>query len=516
MDGQRMSLFTLSLAPGVYRNGTAYQGKNRWYSTQLVRFQEGMILPVGGWTALQDGDGDVTVTGVPRAAIGWNGNDGSHWMAFGTNSKLYAFSAGSTVDITPALAATLTAGGADAVPSSGGYGSGSYGLGAYGMSGVTNTYVQPATWTLDTFGDYLVGVLHPSDGRLWIWDRVPSNEAVQVVDTTYSANNPLSNRAVVVTPERFLMVLGTYDTATSAANVRRVKWADQEGYTDWTPSSTNTAGDFDLETNGALVAGARARGETLLWTDQDMHTAQYIGGTLVYSFRKVGDHCGLIAPNAKALFEGGAAWMSDNGFFVYDSYVKQLHCDVFDYVFNDLNMVQKAKCWAQPNARFGEIWWFYPSADSEEIDRYVIWNYREDHWSIGQLDRTAGFDLGPAQTPIMLDSSGNAYKHETGSTRGGLLASAQTGPMEIGEGERVMSVQYMYPDEKTAGQVQGTITGSFYPNSTATTTASFDMANPTSLRFTARQMQLTLTSTTDGTDWRIGLPRFVVKPGGQR
>ena len=97
-----------------------------------------------------------------------------------------------------------------------------------------------------------------------------------------------------------------------------------------------------------------------------------------------------------------------------------------------------------------------------------------------------------------------------------MLATAETGPLEIDEGDRVMSVQSMYPDEKTAGQVQGTITGRFYPNADAITSATFDMANPTSLRFTARQMQLALSSTEDGTDWRVGLPRFTVTPGGRR
>lgn len=511
-----MALFSLSLPPGCYRNGTNYQSKGRWFVTQLVRFLEGMILPVGGWTALEKTDGDVTLSGVPRAAVGWRGNDGSAWMAFGTNTNLYAYSSGSLIDITPATAAVLDAGGVSAAPSEGGYGSGSYGLGSYGVTVPSTTFVQPGTWTLDTFGDYLVGVLHPSDGRLWIWDRVPANEAVQVTDTTYAANTPTQNRAVVVTPERFLMVLGTYDTALAGPNVRRVKWADQEGYTDWTSQVTNTAGDFDLETNGALVAGARARGETLLWTDVDLHAAHYVGGTLVYAFKKLGSNCGLIAPNAKALFEGGAAWMSEQGFFVYDGFVKQLHCEVFDYVFDDLNMVQKAKCWAMPNSRFGEIWWFYPSAQSDEIDRYVIWNYREDHWAIGELDRTAGFDRGAFDTPIMAASTGAVYEHESGDTRGGELASAATGPMELGEGERVMSVQYMYPDEKSAGDVTGQIISSFYPNGTETTSASFNMANPTSLRVTGRQMRLVLTSTADGTDWRVGLPRFTVVPGGVR
>ena len=448
--------------------------------------------------------------------IAWRGNDGSSWLVVGTNTQLYAYTNGVLINITPSSSAILDGGYASATPIAGGYGTGQYGIGLYGKSPETNQFTPPATWTLDTFGDYLVGVLTPSDGRLWIWDRVPSNEATAVVDTAYAQNTPTQNTAVVVTPERFLMVLGTYDTSTSTANVRRVKWADQEGYTDWTPTALNTAGDFDLETNGALVAGARARGETLLWTTTDMHTAQYIGGTLIYSFRKVGDHCGLIAPNAKALYEGGAAWMSTNGFWVYDGFVKQLHCEVFDYVYSDINLTQKNKCWAQPNAKFGEIWWFYPSKNSDEIDRYVIWNYREDHWAIGTLDRTAGCDLGAFETPIMANSTGSVYQHETGDVRGGVLASAQTGPLEIGEGERVMSVTYMYPDEKTAGEVQGTITSAFYPNGAATTTAAFSMANPTSLRVTGRQMQLALTSTADGTDWRIGLPRFKVTPGGER
>lgn len=519
MDGDRevcVTLLPLALPPGVSRNGTAYQSKGRWYDTQLVRFLEGMLLPVGGWDTLDTGSGAVTVTGVPRAMLAWRGNDDSAWAAIGTHSHLYAFADGTLLDITPTTPTALTAGIATATPSAGGYGTGLYGLGLYGQTAPTVTYTQPSVWTLDTFGDYLVGVLAPADGKLWLWNRSPSAEAAQVVDTGDATYTPTQNRAVVVTPERFLMVLGTYDPATGSTNVRRVKWASQETSDDWVPTSLNTAGDFDLETQGALMAGARARHETLLWTDVDMHTAQYIGGPLIYAFHKVGDHCGLIAPNAKALYEGGAAWMSPSGFFLYDGFVRQLPCEVYDYVFGDFNRVQARKVWALPNAQFSEIWWFYPSGNSDEVNRYVIWNYREGHWAVGALDRTAGCDRGAFSVPLAASSAGSVYRHELGLAHDGTLPYATTGPLELGDGDRVVSLRAMIPDEQTVGEVTGTFTARLYPTSDPVTVGPVSMSNPTSLRVTGRQVQLTVTATADDTDWRLGIPRLDVTVDGER
>jgi len=276
------------------------------------------------------------------------------------------------------------------------------------------------------------------------------------------ANAPVDNESVVVTEERFVFALG------AGGNPRKVQWCDREDNTTWTPAVTNEAGDLELNTSGALMKGMRVRGQTLLLTTRDAHVANYIGPPYVYGFERVGTSCGLAAREAAVVVDAGAFWMGANSFYTYNgSSVSELPCDVSDYVFNDMNRAQISKAFGMSNAMFGEIWWFYPSAAETENNRYVVFNYVEGTWYIGELDRTAGADRGAFRQPMMAKASDKKiYEHEVGLEYDSLVPFAESGPFRIGTGDQVMAVTEMLPDEKTQGDVNATFKTRFYPNDT--------------------------------------------------
>lgn len=501
-----MPLRPLSLPPGVYRNGTPYQGMGRWIDADGMRWFGGTLRPIGGWTPLTsialDVPTNIVVAGVPRGAVSWRTGAGIAWLAVGTTTNLYAYTPASLTDITPAgLVPGAVNGGS--VGGVGTYGYGPYGIGLYGVGNAAVLETPPDTWQLDTFGNFLVGVL-TSDGRLFSWDANPANDAAVV------AGAPLNNRAVVTTEERFVFALG------AGGNGKRVQWAEQETLTAWTITASNTAGFQDLNTNGRLVCGRRGRGQTLLWTDTDLHVATFIGGPFVYSFARAGENCGAIGPNAVAVENGVAFWMGPQSFYVYDGFVQPIPCDVEDFVFPSLNSAQRAKVFAVAEPAFGEIWWFYPSTASVEVDRYVVYNYREKHWAIGSLARTAGVARGTFPRPILFSAAGAAFEHENGFTRHGFTPYAETGPLELGAGDLVQTVTRIVPDERTTGQVRARLSGRLYPTAPETTTALLVAGAPTDVRFTARQIRMRLSEATPNTDFRVGTFRWDVTARGKR
>lgn len=493
-----MALIPLKIPAGVFRNGTEYQSAGRYYDSNLVRWFEGTLRPLGGWRKRSSSQ----MTGSCRGLLTWRDNSGDRWIAAGTHSKLYAMNeAGTLKDITPS---GFTSGSADAV-SKLGYGYGTYGSFAYGVARPDLGSLTPATtWTMDTWGEYLVGC-SDADGKLYEWQLGFSTPTLAAAIT----NAPTSCAAVMSTAERFIFALG------ASGNPRLVKWCDQENNTVWTASTTNQAGDFELQTVGSLKCGKRVRGLNLLFTDVDVHASTYIGAPYVYSFEKVGSGCGVISSQAVAAIDTAAMWMSRSGFWIYDGYVKPLTSDVGDYVFKNINYTQASKIYAVHNSKYGEITWFYPSSQSTENDSYVTYNYREGHWAIGSMSRTAGTDRGVFTNPLMVSSDGYIYEHEVGFDYGGASVYAETGPIEVGSGDAVMSVRQVIPDENTLGDVVVSFKTRMYPTSDESTFGPYTASQPTDVRFSAKQVKVRYTGNVLS-DWRVGVTRLEAVASGGR
>jgi len=479
-----------------------YQNKGRWFDGDLIRFYEGTKRPIGGWDAIYDNAEPTpakiafteTTNGKPSAIITWARNDtGAAQAAIGTNLKCYQYSQGVRTDIT---IAGLTTGNVDGAYASGAYGVGAYGIGAYGVGDPTQSVLSEAdTWSFDTWGDYLVACF-TADGRLFYWDGDTGN------DLAVMTNAPTTCSAVVVTPERFVVALG------AGGDPRHVQWCDQEDYATWTASASNQAGDWYLAGNGRLQMGLRGRGETLLWTTQELYAMRYIGSSLVYQIQRIGTGCGVVSRHGAVAFDGRAAWMGSNSFFAYDGTVRAIPCSVSDDVFGDINVEQISKVWGLHIAAFQEIWWFYPGAGSVDCDRYVSWNYKENHWSKGALERACGYERQAYDNPMMSDGA-NLFMHESSTNLDSLVPYLESGPIEIGEGDRMFMARWLLPDEGTAlggpglGNVSAYIKSRIYPTETETTSAELTLAAPTSVRVTAREIRLRIEQEAEG-NWRVG------------
>ena len=492
-----MPLLSIAPPPGVVKNGTELQQANSWSDANLVRWYEGSLQPIGGWRARTT----TQMTGAVRKIIAYLDYSRNRRTVAGSHSKLFFIAEDNTVtDITPV---GFTAGSADAVQNLG-YGGLTWNLSTWNTPRPdSGTYTPATTWSLDTFGQFVIGC-STADGKLYQWENNPSNVAAVL------SNAPTDNNAVFVTEERFVVALG-------AGNIgNKVQFSDQEASNTWTPAATNQAGSFTLATNGSLMQGVRLRGESLLLTDVDAHTMRFQGPPFVYGFQQAGTGCGVISANSCVVADGAAFWMGNNGFHAYNGSVQTLRSSVGDFVFNNINLNQRSKIFGVLNSQYSEIVWFYPSESNNENDSYVSYNYRTNIWQIGTLARTAGFDVGAFRYPNYVTTDGYIYEHEVGNSYDtDSVVFAETGPVQIGNGDNVMVARSLIPDEQTQGDVTATFKTRFFPNGTETSHGPFDMANPTSVRFQGRQVQMRVTGNVQ-TSWRVGTMRLDVVAGSKR
>lgn len=493
-----MALFPLKLPPGVYRGETELASAGRWYDANLVRWYQGAMQPIKGWRKRTND----AVTGRACGIYSWRDNTGISYLAVGTHSKAFVYSAGiDRYDITPAGFTAGRENAANAV----GYGTGVYGGITYGTprQQVAGAGILPATtWSFDNFGQYLVGCA-TTDGKIYKWELNTANPMAVLT------NAPTGCTGVMVTEERFVFALG------ADGNPRKIKWSDQEDWQVWTPAATNQAGDFELQTPGEIVTGKRVRGGTLVLTTTDAHFARYLGAPYVYGFERVGSECGAMGCNAVVSIDVGAVWMAENGFWLFDGYPKPLPSDVADFVYADLNYDQKSKIHAFHHAEFSEVWWLYPSGSSNNPDRYVVWNYRENHWNIGSLSREVGIGQGVFKYPILISRDGFVYEHDVGWDFDGAQPYALSGPYTVGDGGTAMSAKQLIPDEKNQGDVRIVFKTRNYPNAAQSSYGPYTMATPTSVRFTAKQISMEVRPY-ENNDWRVGIMKLDVDPAGRR
>ncbi len=489
-----MSYAKLNLPPGVRILGTAYQSAGRWQMSNMIRFFSGTIRPVGGWVYVT-GDTDSVLESAGRGVTTWRDNTGQQWAGIGTVNALYGFDGSSMNNITPS---GFPAGNVDAAIVAG-YGAGAYGSGVYGGTGA-GVLEAPTTWSLDHFGQDLVACAS-HDRKIYEWTLNPSSLPTQV------ANSPLCN-ACFVTAEGFLVAVG-------AANPRNIAWSDQRNDTVWAASATNQAGDLDLQSSGIFLKGLRVRGQSLLLSTVDAWTMNYIGPQLVYSFQQAGDKCGLIGPLAAVGAEGGAYWMGSNGFYHFNgTQVVGVDCEVHDFIFSNINLVQRAKVCCGQNSEFNEITWWWCSAGSTTIDMGATYNYAEGHWAVHQTPylRSCYTDADAFDWPIAVSDSGRAYYQENGWTANGQARTSQvfvqSAPVELGNGDQTYMIRQVLPDELTPGAWTASFQAQFTPeDATAQQVGPLTLTPYTDVRLSGRQMSCQLEAAIDS-DIRVGTFRI--------
>jgi len=373
-----------------------------------------------------------------------------------------------------------------------------------------------------------------------------SPRGVLVSSLTGASDVPLTQNFFLVSDaSRFTICFGTNDYLSTAFDPMLVRWSDQESVTNWTPAITNQAGSIRLSHGSEIVTAMQSRQEILIWTDSSMYSLQYLGPPFVWGHQLLADNVSIAGPNASAIASGVVYWMGIDKFYKYDGRTNTLRCDLRQYIFQDINTSQAEQIFASTNEGFNEVWWFYCSANSTTVDKYVVYNYLEDAWYYGTMARTAWLDSGLRQFPIAATYTYNLVNQESGvddnetGTALPINAYITSSEFDIGDGHNFGFVWRMLPDITFRGSDSGTpqVTMTLLPlqnsgsgynvppsvggvdSGTVARVGTYTIEQFTgqiNTRVRGRQMSFKVESDQIGTTWQLGAPRIDIRPDGRR
>lgn len=409
-----------------------------------------------------------------------------------------------------------------------GYSTGSYSRGSYSSAyslGVSQG--QPRIWSLDNFGEDLVAGIF--GGGIYYWDETSGTGARAVALNSLAGSNQcptICNGLLVSEVDRHLIIFGANANGSSTQDQLLVRWSDQEDLLEWEERTDTTAGELRVSTGSNIIAWKKSRQETLIWTDVGLSSMTFVGPPYTFGIVLNSTNISIAGPNSAAMAQNQMYWMGANAFKVYDGSVSTLPCPVQSYVFDSFNQNQKFKVFAGTNARYNEIWWFYQSLNSDENDRYVMYNYVDQLWSIGELSRTAWIDPSFSGYPVAM-AGGYVYQHETGYDADGVALEPfiEGSDMTILDGEQYSFISRIIPDMTRLGS-DATASATYeilqcnWPNQgqSASVIKTFQVANATQqyVRFRARQFALRVSSDQVGFGWRLGTQRFDLQMDGRK
>ena len=433
-----------------------------------------------------------------------------------------------------------------------GWGTGPWSRLGWGSGYTTGFGQQLRLWSQANFGEDLL--FSPRGSALYLWQ--PGSGATPAFGTrgTLVSGTDVPayiNQVMVSDTSRIVICFGCNDYGaygTTDIDPLLIRWSAQESYTDWTPSITNQAGSYRLSHGSTIIGALQTRQEILVWTDSAVYAMQYLGPPYVYGFTLLADNISIVSPNAMATANGVVYWMGVDKFYVYSGRVETLPCAVRTYIYNDINRDQFAQYFAGTNEGFSEVWWFYCSANSDVVNRYVIFNYLDRVWYYGTLERTAWLDSPLRDYPQAATTGNIIVFHEAivddGTTNppSAIDCYIQSSDFDIGDGHNYGFVWRMIPDITFDGSSTASPAfpaarfsmrprqnpGSNYgaaPVPTVTSTQSYGSQNTYTVqqfteiiytRIRGRQMAFKIESDTLGTQWQLGTPSMDVRPDGRR
>jgi hypothetical protein len=429
-----------------------------------------------------------------------------------------------------------------------GWSAGSWGSGGWGVG--TTAAFPIRIWNQNNFGDDLI--FGPRQGALYYWEYASglTSRGVLVSSLTGASDVPLMQSYLFVSDaSRFVFAFGCNDYGGVTQNPMLIRWSDQESVVDWTPAATNQAGSLQLSHGSRIVTAIQARQEILVFTDSTLYSLQYAGPPVIWSSQLLGDNVSIAGPNSVALASGVTYWMGVDKFYKYDGRVQTLRCDLRQYIYEDINLNQVDQIFASTNEGFNEVWFFYCSAGSETIDRYVIYNYFENNgegvWYYGSMARTAWLDSGLRNYPMAATYLKNIVYHEYGvddnstGTPVAIASSIGSAEFDIDDGDHFGFVYRILPDITFRGSTtespQVTMTlipmqnsGSGYndpislggnEDATIVRTATVPIEQFTGqvfVRVRGRQMILQIDNEQLGSTWQLGSPRIDIRQDGRR
>ena len=434
-----------------------------------------------------------------------------------------------------------------------GWGAGPWSRGAWGSGFTTGFGLQLRLWSQANFGEDLL--FSPRSSALYLWQ--PGGGATPAYGTrgavVTGTDVPSKINQIMVSDSTRIVICfgcndyGAYDS--TPLDPLLIRWSEQESYTGWTPAITNQAGSFRLSRGSEIIGAIQTRQEIIVWTDAAIYSMQYLGPPFVWGFTLLADNISIVSPNAIATAAGVVYWMGVDKFYMYAGRVETLPCSVRTYIFNDINRAQEAQFFAGTNEGFSEIWWYYCSADSTVVNRYVIFNYLDRVWYYGTLNRTAWLDSPLRQFPMAATTNNIVVFHEAAVDNGEtnppspINAYIQSSDFDIDDGHNYGFVWRMVPDitfdgSDTMGEtsevpfVTFTVRPKQNPGSgygtalSPTVTSAQSYAGQTTYnvqqfteiiysRVRGRQMAFKVESNSLGTQWQLGVPRIDVRPDGR-
>ena len=429
-----------------------------------------------------------------------------------------------------------------------GWGASTWGRGTWDSAAdLTDISVILRLWSHDNFGEDLL--LNVREGNIYYWDtsaNAATNARAVALSAITSADGyapTMAKQVMVSDRDRHIIAfgcdpqddLGTQDPL-------MIRFSHQESATTWESTATNTAGSLRLGSGSEIVCAVETRQQILVFTDVSLHSMQFLGPPFTFGINQISKNMTIMSPLVAKASDDVVFWMGMEDFYVYDGRVQKLPCTVRSYVFNDFNLQQKEKAFAALNSSFSEVWWFYPSGDSSENDRYVIYNYQEQAWSIGTLARTAWLDRGINRYPLAAATDNYLYNQEKGlddgssTPAGAITAYIESSQLDIGDGENYAFIRRLIPDITFAGSTAGAPSATFtlktrdFPGGNYDTTTNSAVTQSVAgsistveeyttqvhVRLRGRSFALKVGTTGTQTQWRLGSPRVDVRPDGRR
>ena len=425
-----------------------------------------------------------------------------------------------------------------------GWGAGGYGgvnadlsTFGWGEAAASGTTAKIRLWSHDNFGEDLL--INPRDSGIFYWDESngTGSAAVNLTSLSGASDVPTIAKQVLVSDlDRHIIIFGANTIGTTTQDPLLIRFGSQESLTDFTPTATNTAGDLRLSSGSTFVQAVETKQQILVFTDRSVFSMRFIGPPFTFGLQELSKNTTIMSPKSAMAIDDAVFWMGKDTFYIYAGQTQQIPCTVREKVFLDFNESQSDKVFAAANSQWGEIWWFYPSADSEETNKYVIYNYLEKTWCYGTLTRTAWHDRGIRRYPIAAGSS-YLFEHENGNDDDGsaMTASIESSQIDIGDGYNFTFIKQLIPDitfegsTSTTGNPTANFTlqarkgpGSTYSNTSggsSTRTATTPVEQFTDLvnvRLRGRSFNMKLESTDQGVAWKLGTPRVDIRPDGRR
>jgi hypothetical protein len=443
---------------------------------------------------------------------------------------------------TPCTAGAVSGGGSAVIASyqinvglddyvvSGGWGSGPWSLGPWGSATPLTASNQLRLWSQENYGNDLI--FNVRGGGIYYWDESLgiTTRAVALQDVPNASDAPtLAIQIMVSENNGQVIAFGCNPLGGTEIDPLLVRWSRTDSPIDWTPKSTNDAGGQFISSGSFIITAKKTKQEILIFTDASIYSMRYVGAPFVYSFSLISNYHSCISPNSVADANGLIFFMDEGNFYTYNGVVQTLDCTVLDYVFSDINLSQAYKIFAGTNSPFSEVTWYYPSANSSEVDRYVTYNYKENLWYIGTMQRAYYYESALKNFPLASGCglcNGYLFRHEVGHDADGqpLYAFIESGSLELDPGQKFMFMSRIIPDFEFKGSLDPNmlnvvIKGKDYPLQQLNVKSNSVIGSSTEQVFVRNRMReaaVRIESNGLGYGWRMGDLRFDLKADGQR